>query len=53
LVPEGKAQQMWAAFKKNLDVVDGRYQKSGSRWIIGDTFSFLDIVVVSWMVWWK
>lgn len=53
MAPEGKAQQMWAALKKNLDVVDGWYQKSGGRWIMGDTFSFADIVVVSWMVWWN
>ncbi|KAG0698287.1 hypothetical protein DFH29DRAFT_834834 [Suillus ampliporus] len=51
MAPDGKAQQMWAALKKGLGVVDGWYQKSGGRWIMGDTFSFADIVVVSWMAW--
>ncbi|KAG2358175.1 hypothetical protein BDR07DRAFT_1473211 [Suillus spraguei] len=53
MAPEGKIQQMWAAFKRGLGVVDGWYQKSEGRWIMGDTFSFADIVVVSWMVWWN
>ncbi|KAG1728492.1 uncharacterized protein EDB91DRAFT_853825 [Suillus paluster] len=53
MAPEEKAQQMWAALKKGLGVVDGWYQKSGGRWIMGDTFSFADIVVVSWMAWWN
>ncbi|KAG2106570.1 uncharacterized protein F5147DRAFT_837800 [Suillus discolor] len=55
MAPEGKAQQMWAALKKGLGVVNGWYQKSGGRWIMGNTFSFTDIVVVSckWIVWWN
>jgi glutathione S-transferase len=46
IAPEDKAQQQWAAFS----VVDEWYQKSGGGWIMGDVFSFADIVVVSWMV---
>lgn len=53
MAPEGKAQEMWAALKKSLGVVDGWYQKSGGRWIMGDTFSFADIVVASWLAWWN
>lgn len=53
MAPDEKAQQMWAAFKKGLGVVGGWYQKNGGKWIMGDTFSFADIVVVSWMVWWN
>ncbi|KAG2344381.1 hypothetical protein BDR05DRAFT_882350, partial [Suillus weaverae] len=53
VAPEGKTQQMWAALKSGLGAVDGWYQKSGGRWIMGDTFSFADIIVVSWMVWWN
>jgi glutathione S-transferase len=54
MAPEGKAQEMWAALKRGLGVVDGWYQKSGGRWIMGDTFSFADIVVASWTgAWWN
>ncbi|KAG1841902.1 hypothetical protein DFJ58DRAFT_807280 [Suillus subalutaceus] len=53
MAPEGKAQEMWTALKKGLGVVDGWYQKSGDRWIMGDTFSFADIVVASWIAWWN
>jgi glutathione S-transferase len=54
MAPEGKAQEMWATLKKGLGVVDGWYQKSGGRWIMGDTFSFADIAVASWtVVWWN
>jgi glutathione S-transferase len=52
VAPEAMAQQQWAALKKGLGVVDEWYQKSGGRWIMGDTFSFADIVVVCWVVWW-
>ncbi|KAG1727836.1 hypothetical protein EDB19DRAFT_1749036 [Suillus lakei] len=43
MAPEEKAQQMWAVFKNDFGVVDGWYQKSGRRWIMGDIFSFADI----------
>lgn len=52
VAPAGKTQQMWAGFKKGLDVVDGWYLKSGGKWIMGDIFSFADIIVVSWVAWW-
>ncbi|KAG2031928.1 hypothetical protein BDR03DRAFT_1002879 [Suillus americanus] len=53
MAPEGKAQEMWAALKKGLGVVDGWYQKGGGRWIMRNTFSFADIVVASWVAWWN
>ncbi|KAG1735229.1 hypothetical protein EDB19DRAFT_1115190 [Suillus lakei] len=53
VAPAEKTQQMWAALKKGLGVVDEWYLKSGGRWIMGDIFSFADIVVVSWVAWWS
>ncbi|KAG2123819.1 hypothetical protein DEU56DRAFT_828854 [Suillus clintonianus] len=53
MAPKEKAQRMFAALKKGLGVVDGWYQKSGGRWIMGDTFSFGDLVVVCYVVWWS
>lgn len=52
VAPEGKVQEQWAALKKGLGVVDEWYQMSGGRWLMGDIFSFADIVVVCFLVWW-
>ncbi|OAX41662.1 hypothetical protein K503DRAFT_735171 [Rhizopogon vinicolor AM-OR11-026] len=52
VAPEDKAREQWAALKKGLGEVDGWYQKSEGRWIMGDVFSFADIVVAGWLVWW-
>ena len=53
VAPEDKIQVQWAALKNGLGVVDGWYQKSEGRWIMGDIFSFADIIVVCWLVWWN
>src|SRR5205807_8963152 len=40
VAPEAKAREQWTALKKGLGEVDGWYQQSGGRWIMGDVFSF-------------
>ena len=46
------SQQQWEDWKKGLDEVDKWYQKSGGKWIMGDTFSFADMVACR-IVWWN
>jgi len=50
---EENAQQQWEDWKKGLDEVDKWYQKSGGKWIMGDTFSFADMVVACRTIWWN
>ncbi|KJA20281.1 hypothetical protein HYPSUDRAFT_142565 [Hypholoma sublateritium FD-334 SS-4] len=46
---EGVAQ--WAAFEAGLDTVDKWYAKSGGPFIMGDTTSWADFIVGSWLIW--
>ncbi|EGN96924.1 hypothetical protein SERLA73DRAFT_185168 [Serpula lacrymans var. lacrymans S7.3] len=44
--PEGpKREQHWKNAKDFLGVVDAWYSKSEGKWIMGDTFSYADIIV--------
>ncbi|KAG2753173.1 hypothetical protein P692DRAFT_20722903 [Suillus brevipes Sb2] len=52
-VSEENVQQQWEDFKKGLDEIDKWYQKSGGKWIMGDTFSFADMVVACRTIWWN
>ncbi|KAG2147450.1 uncharacterized protein EDB93DRAFT_1250595 [Suillus bovinus] len=52
-VTEANAQQQWEELKKGLDEIDKWYQKGGGKWIMGDTFSFADMVVACRMMWWN
>ncbi|EGN96903.1 hypothetical protein SERLA73DRAFT_185150 [Serpula lacrymans var. lacrymans S7.3] len=48
--PEGpKREQHWKNAKDFLGVVDGWYSKSGGKWIMGDTFSYADIIAGAWV----
>ncbi|KAG1727810.1 hypothetical protein EDB19DRAFT_1929801 [Suillus lakei] len=52
-VTKSNVQQQWEDFKKGLDEIDKWYQKSGGKWIMGDTFSFADMVVACRTMWWN
>jgi len=52
-VVEKNAEQKWEDLKNGLDEVDKWYQKSGGKWIMGDTFSFADMVVACRTMWWN
>jgi glutathione S-transferase len=53
VVSEENVQQQWEDLKKGLDEIDKWYQKSGGKWIMGDTFSFADMVVACRIMWWN
>ncbi|EGN96350.1 hypothetical protein SERLA73DRAFT_186065 [Serpula lacrymans var. lacrymans S7.3] len=44
-----KREEGWKNMKAAFGVIDGWYSKSGGKWIMGDTFSYADILVASWM----
>ncbi|EGO00367.1 hypothetical protein SERLA73DRAFT_107446 [Serpula lacrymans var. lacrymans S7.3] len=44
-----KREEGWKNTKAALGVIDGWYSKSGGKWIMGDTFSYADIIVGAWM----
>lgn len=48
-----KSQEQWEDWKKGLDEIDKWYQKSGGKWVMGDTFSFADMVVACRTIWWN
>jgi glutathione S-transferase len=50
---EENPEQQWEDWKKGLSEIDGWYQKSGGKWIMGDTFSFADMVVACRTMWWN
>ncbi|KAG1849933.1 hypothetical protein DFJ58DRAFT_716874 [Suillus subalutaceus] len=52
-VSEANVEQQWEDLKKGLDEIDKWYQKSGGKWIMGDTFSFADMVVACRTMWWN
>ncbi|KAG0708471.1 hypothetical protein DFH29DRAFT_892758 [Suillus ampliporus] len=39
--------------EKGYNSVYEWYQKSGGKWIMGDTFSYADIIVACWLLWYK
>ncbi|EGN96317.1 hypothetical protein SERLA73DRAFT_186005 [Serpula lacrymans var. lacrymans S7.3] len=44
-----KREADWQNIKAGLGVIDGWYSKSGGKWIMGDTFSYADMIVGAWM----
>lgn len=46
---EGATQ--WAAFEVGLGTVAGWYAKSGGPFVMGDTVSWADFIVGSWLIW--
>ncbi|EGN96348.1 hypothetical protein SERLA73DRAFT_94516 [Serpula lacrymans var. lacrymans S7.3] len=50
ICPEGpKREEGWKNIKAAFGVIDGWYSKSGGKWIMGDTFSYADVIVAAWM----
>ncbi|KAG0708476.1 hypothetical protein DFH29DRAFT_482797 [Suillus ampliporus] len=50
---EETSQQQWEDLKKGLDEIDKWYQKSEGKWVMGNTFSFVDMVVACRTIWWN
>ncbi|EGO21888.1 hypothetical protein SERLADRAFT_451898 [Serpula lacrymans var. lacrymans S7.9] len=44
-----KREEGWKNIKAAFGVIDGWYSKSGGKWIMGDTFSYADVIVAAWM----
>ncbi|KAG0708472.1 hypothetical protein DFH29DRAFT_892766 [Suillus ampliporus] len=54
LSPEGpKRDADWEVLEKGYNTVYGWYQKSGGKWIMGDTFSYADIIIGCWLLSYK
>ena len=52
IAPQGdEAVAEWAAVKAEWGTVDSWYKKSGGPFIMGDTISWADFIVGSWLVW--
>jgi len=52
--PEGpKRDAHWAAIKKCFDAMKTWYDKSSGKWLMGDTFSYADILAVSGLLCFK
>ncbi|KAH7909033.1 hypothetical protein BJ138DRAFT_1136819 [Hygrophoropsis aurantiaca] len=52
--PEGPRREAdWKSLMKTHDIVNGWYEKSNGRWIMGDTFSYADIIVAAEVFWYK
>lgn len=46
---EGKTE--WAALKAGWGTVDAWYERSGGPFILGETISWADFLVASWLIW--
>ncbi|KAH7907798.1 hypothetical protein BJ138DRAFT_1013958 [Hygrophoropsis aurantiaca] len=54
LAPDGERRDTdWANLKKGLETVNGWYEKSDGQWIMGNTFSYADIIVACRIFWYK
>ena len=52
--PEGpERDQHWAALEKVFTAAKTWYDKTDGRWLMGDTFSYADIVIACCLVWFK
>lgn len=52
IAPQGdEAVAEWAAVKAGWGTIDSWYIKSGGPFIMGDTISWADFVVGSWLIW--
>ncbi|KAH7930777.1 hypothetical protein BV22DRAFT_1101502 [Leucogyrophana mollusca] len=43
----------WAQIKAGLDAVNGWYGKCDGKWLMGETFSYADIIVATRILWYK
>jgi len=48
-----KREAEWALLEKGYSTTYEWYQKSHGRWIMGDTFSYADIIVACELLWYK
>jgi len=54
LTSEGqKREAEWALLEKGYSTVYEWYQKSNGKWVMGDTFSYADIIVACCLLWYK
>ena len=52
--PEGpERDQHWAALEKIYTTAKVWYDKTDGKWFMGDTFSYADIVIASFLFWFK
>ncbi|KAH7886297.1 hypothetical protein F5I97DRAFT_1809208 [Phlebopus sp. FC_14] len=50
--PEGpKRDAHWAIYESGLDTANAWYEKSDGKWLMGDTFSYADIIIASRLLW--
>ncbi|KIJ69395.1 hypothetical protein HYDPIDRAFT_172806 [Hydnomerulius pinastri MD-312] len=43
----------WMTFKNGMSEIDGWYRKGGGKWVMGDTFSFADVIIGGRLFWYK
>ncbi|KAG2047780.1 hypothetical protein BDR06DRAFT_963587 [Suillus hirtellus] len=43
----------WALLEKGHNTAYEWYQKTDGKWFMGDTFSYADIIVACWLLWFK
>ncbi|OAX34432.1 hypothetical protein K503DRAFT_859219 [Rhizopogon vinicolor AM-OR11-026] len=48
-----KREAQWELLEKAYNTVYDWYQKSNGKWIMGDTFSYADIIVTCFVLWYK
>ena len=48
-----KREAEWALLEKGHNTIYEWYQKSNGKWIMGDTFSYADIVVACGLLWYN
>jgi len=52
-VSEGAKREMEEALEKGYNTMYEWYQKSNGKWIMHDTFSYADILVACYLLWYK
>ncbi|KAG1727796.1 hypothetical protein EDB19DRAFT_1914031 [Suillus lakei] len=50
---DAKRDEDWELLEKGYNTAHEWYQKSDGKWIMGDTFSYADIVVACWLLMYK
>ncbi|KAI5980958.1 hypothetical protein EDC04DRAFT_2853510 [Pisolithus marmoratus] len=52
--PEGpKRDEHWVAIERALETYKEWYDEEEGKWMMGDTFSYADILTASWLFWFK
>ncbi|KAG6335458.1 hypothetical protein ID866_3632 [Astraeus odoratus] len=46
-------EQHWATLEEGYSTIKSWYDKSDGKWLVGDLFSYADIVTGSWLLWMK